>query len=456
MWYDVYDVSEYVNANVRLDQTLDDVPWNRLQEIEDRTVEMHAIWVTEETRRRQSNHLAERQEERDVRAAELAAAPEPVDEVPVADAATEEDPTVFESRACGEHLVAKLTANDSFLTDIKSGYEHNLLFVKVLKQPDQYTAFTVRDQLIWSRNRGGEQVLCMPLMKMGSQSLHGVIIDQAHTIVGHFGPQHTADYIRQWYWWPQIHHKVQKFCNSCQVCLKAKESGRPPQGLLHSLPIPTQPWQSIGMDFIGPFPEVDSYNYLWVVICRMINMVHLILVNTKMTASQLSWIYLKEVVRLHGLPTSIVSDRDSKFTSKWWRELHRLMGAKLLMLTSFHPQTDGVTERANCSIGQLFRAAISPDQKDWVYKIPMMEFTINASISKSTGFTPFELDGAYMPTMICQLPESNTAPPGMRTFTQQALQNIAAAHEAIIASRVFQRHYANTRRHQEPTIKQEI
>jgi hypothetical protein len=130
------------------------------------------------------------------------------------------------------------------------------------------------------------------------------------------------------------------------------------------------------------------------------------------------------------------------------------MGMKLLMSKSFHPQTDGVTKQANCSIGQLFRAAISPDQKDWVYKIPMMEFAINTSISKSTGFMPFELDGAYMPTMICQLPESNTAPPGMRTFAQQALQNVAAVHEAIIASRVFQRHYANARRRQEPTIKQ--
>jgi len=130
------------------------------------------------------------------------------------------------------------------------------------------------------------------------------------------------------------------------------------------------------------------------------------------------------------------------------------MGVKLLMSTSFHPQTDGVTERANRSVGQLFRAAISPDQKDWVYKIPMMEFAINASISESTGFTPFKLDGVYMPMMIRQLPESNTAPPGIRSFTQQALQNLAAAHDTIIASHVFQRHYANARRRQEPTIKQ--
>jgi len=148
----VYDVSEYVDADVRLNPTLDDVPWNRLQEIEDRTVEMHAIRVTKEARRRKSNRLAERQEEHDVRAAELAVAPEPATEVPVAVAATEEDPTVFASRVRGEHLVAKLTANDSFITDIKSGYDHDSLFAKVLKQPDQHAAFMICDQLIWSRN----------------------------------------------------------------------------------------------------------------------------------------------------------------------------------------------------------------------------------------------------------------------------------------------------------------
>jgi hypothetical protein len=163
---------------------------------------MHVIQVTEETRQCKSNCLAEHQEERDVHTTELAVAVEPVDEVPVADTATDEDPMVFESRVRGEHLVAKLTTNDSFLADIKSGYKHDSLFVKVLKQPDQHTAFTVCDQLIWSHNRGGEQVLCVPSTKMGSQSLHSVIIDQAHTIVGHFRPQCTTDYIRRWYWWP--------------------------------------------------------------------------------------------------------------------------------------------------------------------------------------------------------------------------------------------------------------
>jgi transposase InsO family protein len=162
----------------------------------------------------------------------------------------------------------------------------------------------------------------------------------------------------------------------------------------------TRPWESIGMDFIGLFLEVDGFNYLWVVICRMSLMVHLIPLNTKTTATQLLSIYLKEVVRLHRLLSSIVSDRDPKFTSKWWRELHRIIGTRLLMSTLFHPQTDGLTERTNRSIGQILRATIKPDQLDWVEKCPLIEFAINSSISGATGLALFEINNGYMPIIM--------------------------------------------------------
>ena len=101
---------------------------------------------------------------------------------------------------------------------------------------------------------------------------------------------------------------MEKFCRSCEICTQAKGSYQAPAGKLHLLPIPTRPQELVGMDFIGPFPVVDDYNYLWVVICRMLSMVHLIPVNTRTTVSQLSIIYMREVVRLHRLPSSIVSD----------------------------------------------------------------------------------------------------------------------------------------------------
>ena len=102
-------------------------------------------------------------------------------------------------------------------------------------------------------------------------------------------------------------------------------------------------------------------------------------------------------MRLLGVPESIVSDCDTKFTSTFWRELHRLMGTKLLMSTAFHPQMDGATEWANCSIGQILRMIINDDQKNWADTCPMVEFALNSNVSATTGFAPFELNQGYMP-----------------------------------------------------------
>jgi hypothetical protein len=139
----------------------------------------------------------------------------------------------------------------------------------------------------------------------------------------------------------------------CPICQTTKSSMQQVLGLLHSLPILSQPWSSIAMDFVGPFPESNSYNYLWVVICCLTSIVHLVPVQMTTTASELTWLYICKIVRLYRLAESIVSDRDSKFMSKFWHETHKLLGMKLLMSTSFHLQTDGVSEHEICLIAQI-------------------------------------------------------------------------------------------------------
>jgi transposase InsO family protein len=124
-------------------------------------------------------------------------------------------------------------------------------------------------------------------------------------------------------------------------------------GWLHTMPIPSRPWESIGMDFTGPFVEVGGFNYILLIICRMTRMVHLIPTQTDATAKQVAMLYVKEVVRLHGIPESIVSDRDSKFTSQFWNELSKVLGQRLLMSTAYHPQTDGSSERAIQTMSQV-------------------------------------------------------------------------------------------------------
>jgi hypothetical protein len=209
------------------------------------------------------------------------------------------------------------------------------------------------------------------------------------------------------------------------------------------------------MDFIGPFPKVKGSNYLWVIICRMTSMVHLILVHTQMMAFKLPWIYRHEIVHLHGLPSSIVSDRDSKFILKWWQELHKILGTRLLMSMSFHPQVDGQTEHANRNVGQIFRTVVHADQRDWYDRIDLMEFTINASISETTRYAPFELNRGHMPSMICEIRSDNVIPKGIKEFATHTLQNLADVHDAIIELQVFQTHKSNLHRSKEPDIQKE-
>ena len=154
-------------------------------------------------------------------------------------------------------------------------------------------------------------------------------------------------------------HDIESYCKTCAICVTSKDTNSKPTGLLHSLPIPNRPLQSIGLDFMGPLPKSNNFDYLLVVIDQLTSQVHLVPTTTTVTARGIAWLVLKDVGRLHGIPESIVSDQDTKFTSIFWKELHRLMGSKLLMSTAFHPQTDGATERAHRSIAQILHTIVS-------------------------------------------------------------------------------------------------
>jgi len=129
------------------------------------------------------------------------------------------------------------------------------------------------------------------------------------------------------------------------------------------------------------------------------------------------------------------------------------MGTKLLMSTSFHPQTDEATERANRSIGQMSWALIKPDQRNWVEKSLLIEFTINASIGNAMGLILFEINYRYMPTMVKEMKATEKTPQGVKMFTQNALKNMTLAYGVLIKDRIFQQKYADQKQHREPEIK---
>ena len=193
---------------------------------------------------------------------------------------------------------------------------------------------------------------------------------------------------------------------------------------------------------MGPLPQSQGNDYLLVIIDRLTSQVHLVPTTMQVTAKEVGWLFLKEIVRLHGVPKSIVSDSDTKFMSMFCRELHKLMGTKLLMSTAFHPQTDGTTEWANCSIGQILRMIIHDDQRNWAAKCPMVGFALNSSVSATTGFTPFKLNQGHMPQI--GMPTSfDTTFKGVKQFGLQAKWDLMATHDVIIANRIQQTFHSN-------------
>lgn len=438
---ELHPYDEYVSVDHGLDPEGEDLPQNRLAEVRSIRVGPATSPLPASSRRLISR---EELEERRREAADLSAHAQPARASPV----DHEDPHAIIPDEAVTPLLAGVEHDEDFIMRIRDGYKSDVLFSKIIQAITHHRGFKLRDGLLWSRNRAGAEVLCVPRVKHEKKTLVATVIDHAHTTLGHFGHRKTADYIRRWYWWPSLGRDVLKWCDACGICQTTKTSNLPPAGLLHSLPIPSRPWGSIAMDFVGPFPRSGGCDYLWVVICRLTSQVHLIPVETTIKASELAWLYVKEIVRLHGVADSIVSDRDAKFTSKFWREVHRLLGTRLLMSTAFHPQTDGVTERANRSINQILRGCVSPDQSDWVERLPMVEFAINSAISSSTGFAPFELNYGFMPTITRSLPMGDSMP-GVRQFAQRAIDNLTIAHDAIIESRVIQTYQANKRRRDE-------
>ena len=225
-------------------------------------------------------------------------------------------------------------------------------------------------------------------------SLRKYIFDEHHatTIAGHLGRDKTYAAISAVCWWPTLYADVKEWCRLCIECQKNKPDNRSPAGYLRPLPIPTQPWESLSMDLMTDLPvTADGFDSIVVFCCRLTKMLHFVPCAKTVTAPELAQLFIQHVFRTHGLPASIVSDRDPRFTSHFWKTVFTLLGTQLNMSTAFHPQTDGQSERAFSTLQQMLRAVVNPRQNDWSEYLPLLEFAYNNSKQASTGFAPFSL-----------------------------------------------------------------
>ena len=152
------------------------------------------------------------------------------------------------------------------------------------------------------------------------------------------------------------------------------------------------------MDFVLGLPRTTRHNYsIMVVVDRFSKMTHFLPCHKTYDASRVAALFLQEIVRLHGVPASIVSDRDVKFVSYFWKTLWTKLGTKLMFSSAFHPQTDGQTEVTNKSLGNLLRCLITDHVASWDIVFPHAEFAFDNSVNRATGCTPFEVVYGFQP-----------------------------------------------------------
>ncbi|KAE8672957.1 putative Quercetin 3-O-methyltransferase 1 [Hibiscus syriacus] len=239
--------------------------------------------------------------------------------------------------------------------------------------------------------------LCIP-----DCSLRQQIISELHN-EGHFGRDKTLALISSDFYWPKLTSDVAHYVDRCYVCRRSK-GVLTNVGLYTPLPVPEAPWFDFSMDFVLGLPRTQrDLDSIFVVVDRFSKMAHFVAYRKTMDADRIAHLYFKEIVRLHGVPRSITSDRDTKFISHLWKSLWGKLGMQLNFSSAYHPQTDGQTEVVNRSLGNLLRCLAGTKPKQWDLALPQAEFAYNRSKNRTTSLSPFEIVYGQNPSEVLDL-----------------------------------------------------
>ncbi|XP_042035243.1 uncharacterized protein LOC121781586 [Salvia splendens] len=226
--------------------------------------------------------------------------------------------------------------------------------------------------------------------------------------------------------------------------------GLKPAGLLQPLPVPTQVWEDVSMDFITGLPQSRGYTAIMVVVDRLSKYAHFAPLLNRFDALRVAHLFVNMVVRHHGFPATLVSDRDPIFLNQVWRELMRLSGTKLNFSTAYHPQSDGQTEVRNRGLEQYLRAFTADRPSKWANFLPWAELALNCFHHAGLGVSPFKaLYGRDPPNLVFANP-SNSTPPSVAEIIRQRSELLVELRRNLMKAQQRMREAANKhRRHVE-------
>ncbi|GJZ64703.1 hypothetical protein Tco_0621124 [Tanacetum coccineum] len=263
----------------------------------------------------------------------------------------------------------------------------------------------------------------------------------------HPGSDKMYQDLKKLYWWPNMKAEIATYVSKCLTCAKVKAEHQKPSGLLQQPKIPEWKWEKITMDFVSGLPRTPSgYDSIWVIVDRLTKSAHFLPMKKTDSIEKLTQLYLKEIVCKHGVPTSIISDRDSLFTSRFWKSLQEAMGTQLDMSTAYHPETDGQSERTIQTLEDMLRACVIDFGSSWDRHLPLVEFSYNNSYHASIKAAPFEaLYGRKCRSPVCwsEVGDSQLTGPEM---VRETTEKIVQIKNRLLTARSRQKSYADVRR----------
>ncbi|KAJ9513208.1 hypothetical protein QJQ45_029304 [Haematococcus lacustris] len=297
------------------------------------------------------------------------------------------------------------------------------------------------DHGLWRRTGKGT------VMVPNDPELREYILHEMHdaAYAGHVGITKTLERLSRVFYWDTMRSDVRHYVTTCDACQRDKSSTLKPGGLLNPLSIPDYRWESVSMDLITKLPSAShGFDAICVFVDRLSKMVHFVPCKESMNAKGFARLFVDNVFKLHGLPKDMVSDRGPHFHNTFWHHVQKLLGMRGSLSSSYHPQSDGQTERYNRVLEEMLRHYISPTQADWPDYLSLAEFAVNNSWQESIKSTPFLVNTGQSPItpMLHSLPDKGRCPEGLSyaTWWQEA---VAKAKLCMQAAQQRQAAYAN-------------
>jgi Integrase zinc binding domain/Integrase core domain len=281
-----------------------------------------------------------------------------------------------------------------WMQDIFQSYSNDTwissLFSTLQLNPTSKPHLTLHQDLLWWKGK-----VCVGSHGNWRQKMLQLTHDSSSG--GHSGIVVTYHRLRQSFYWPKMKDDVIKFIQTCPNCQMDKNEHIHTPGLLQPLPIPEEAWCSVGIDFITGLPKHASKDVIMVVVDRLTKYAHFIALSHPYTAVTVAQAFFNNVYQFHGLPTSIVFDRDPVFTCRFWKELMHLLGITLNMSTAYHPQTDGQIESVNQFVEHYLRSMLLAQPKACTKWLPLAQYWYNSNFHSSPQTTPFQALYGYPP-----------------------------------------------------------